>query len=217
MQCFGLQGHDASLTITFDKDESQVRMGFGMVEMGDADKDMAPLPEGLESESARQRREAKAVKADDAAVPVHLWDSRLKLPGLSHLDPTLLASNLAIIREKFLLQRWKQNLRRCFISYLVNEYGADWHDKISHNAELNQDLETGRDALRRGMLSSWWGWDAGSTLFFWRWPKEFCKEARDGTNVQISGMLPKYRQPQWMVQVDLYKDKILAKLENVRE
>jgi hypothetical protein len=42
------------------------------------------------------------------------------------------------------------------------------------------------------MRASWWGWDAGSSLFFWRWPSEFRKEARDGTPVRISGSLPMY-------------------------
>jgi hypothetical protein len=101
--------------------------------------------------------------------------------------------------------------------FLKDEYETDWYNKVKEDAELRQDLETGRDALRKGMSSSWWGWDAGSTLFLWRWPKEFRKEARDGTHVRVSGMLPKYRQPQRMVQADLYKDKILAKLENVRD
>ena len=34
--------------------------------------------------------------------------------------------------------------------------------------ELQRDLEVGRDATARAVDSSWWSWDAGSTLFFWR-------------------------------------------------
>jgi hypothetical protein len=161
----------------------------------------------FESELARRAREAKAVKADDAEVTVHLWNARIWMPGFK----------LSVIRELFLLRRWKQNLRRWFVAYLKDEYGPEWFNKMKENTDLGQDLENGQDGLRWGMSSSWWGWDAGSTLFFWRWPKEFRKEARDGTHVRISGMIPKYRQPQRMVQAYLYKDKILAKLENIQE
>ena len=36
--------------------------------------------------------------------------------------------------------------------------------------ELHKDISVGRDALTCLANASWWGWDQGSTLFFWRWP-----------------------------------------------
>jgi hypothetical protein len=68
------------------------------------------------------------------------------------------------------------------------------------------------------MRASWWGWDAGSALFFLRWLKEFLKEAHDGTPVRISGMLPiiRYRKPQQAERDPLKQTKIEEKLESVR-
>jgi hypothetical protein len=66
--------------------------------------------------------------------------------------------------------------------------------------KLGRDLRAGRDALDWAMKASWWSWDAGSALFFWRWPEAFRKEARDGTSVRVSSMLPVYRKPQQMEQ-----------------
>jgi hypothetical protein len=66
------------------------------------------------------------------------------------------------------------------------------------------------------MRASWWGWDVGSSLFFWRWLKEFRKEARDGMPVRISGMLPMYRKPQQAERDPLKQTKIEKKLESVR-
>jgi hypothetical protein len=91
----------------------------------------------------------------------------------------------------------------------------DWQDRLLEGGELGQDLQAGRDALDRGMRASWWGWDAGSALFFWRWPKEFLKEARGRTPVRISGMLPKYRKPQQAERDPLKRTKIEEKLESV--
>lgn len=51
--------------------------------------------------------------------------------------------------------------------------------------ELLKDLRVGRDTIRRAGLSSWWEWDAGSTLFFWRWPSEYKKDVQDGLKVCI--------------------------------
>jgi hypothetical protein len=57
------------------------------------------------------------------------------------------------------------------LEFLRLEYGVHWHEKIRTNEELRRDLDAGRDALERGMKASWWNWDGGSSLFFWRWPK----------------------------------------------
>ena len=47
--------------------------------------------------------------------------------------------------------------------------------------ELRKDIEVGRDAILRVSNSSWWLWDGGSTIFYWRWPAVYSKSARDGT------------------------------------
>jgi hypothetical protein len=37
-------------------------------------------------------------------------------------------------------------------------------------SEMAKDIEVGREAVGRAANSTWWNWDAGSTLYFWRWP-----------------------------------------------
>ena len=40
-------------------------------------------------------------------------------------------------------------------------------------SELKKDLVVGKDAIDRAWKSSWWEWDAGSTVLFWRWTNEY--------------------------------------------
>jgi len=42
--------------------------------------------------------------------------------------------------------------------------------------ELLTDFTVGQDALTRATNASFWEWSDGSTLFFWRWQKEYRKE-----------------------------------------
>jgi hypothetical protein len=63
-------------------------------------------------------------------------------------------------------------------------------------SEFNKDLTVGMDAIKQACKSTFWDWDGGSTLFFWRWPPPFRQEARDGTSVYITGDLPRYKQSQ---------------------
>jgi hypothetical protein len=102
MLCFGLQ-EDQAVMVTIEKDTSSNRAGFGMMRTDEVDAHALTDDIGSESESARQIREAKAVKADDAEVPVHLWNSRIIVPGLAELDSVGLASHFSTIRERFLL------------------------------------------------------------------------------------------------------------------
>jgi hypothetical protein len=79
--CFGLRD-EASVKITFAEDTKTKRAGCGMVQMS-ADEGEAKI-QGFESELAQRAREAKAVKADDAKVPVHLWNARIRTPGFTN-------------------------------------------------------------------------------------------------------------------------------------
>ena len=85
------------------------------------------------------------------------------------------------------------------------------------NSELWKDLEIGRDAVGRAANSSWWNWDAGSTLYFWRWPKWTKKSVRDGVELFIDwSNMPKYwKRQQWPDEEHAIK-KLRSKLANVR-
>lgn len=123
--------------------------------------------------------------------------------------------------------RWFR--RRLFLSFCLHmrlEYGMNWAHKLKEarkssvklNVDLLKDGETGADAIRRGVNASWWTWDSGSTLFFWRWPKEVMKDARDGSSFPWKFYpLPAYKIPQKFpsneVEKQLMIDKVLVPIE----
>ena len=89
--------------------------------------------------------------------------------------------------------------------------------KKMKDTELWKDLEVGRDAVGRAANSSWWNWDAGSTLFFWRWPKWTKRSVRDGVELFIDwSNMPKYWKRQQWPEEDHAIKKLRSKLSNVR-
>lgn len=42
------------------------------------------------------------------------------------------------------------------------------------------DADLGIDVLHKISESSWWEWEQGSSLIFWRWPKNFQQQAKTG-------------------------------------
>eukprot|EP00957_Ditylum_brightwellii_P189099 14394423-Ditylum_brightwellii.AAC.3 len=41
-------------------------------------------------------------------------------------------------------------------------------------------MRVGKEVIQCSCGASWWELDDGSALVFWRWPKKFMKESRDG-------------------------------------
>ena len=82
--------------------------------------------------------------------------------------------------------------------------------------ELLKDIKVGSDAVARAANSMLWDWLAGSTLFFWCWPKRLRKTIRDGTKVFVDkSKLPKYmKHPSWPKDEDQH-EKLKAKLRKV--
>ena len=84
--------------------------------------------------------------------------------------------------------------------------------------ELFKDCKVGRDAMRRLADSSWWGWDNGSTLFFWRWPKRHRRSIRDGTKLFVKKeKLPHYFKRQLWPGDQVHRAKMVEKIGKVRE
>ena len=139
--------------------------------------------------------DSKAVKTDDALVPVHLWDSRLiktyPTRALQHIEQSQIHWALNIFR-KHAFGRWCKSTFRSFIRYLKQQWPAHFisitnKDTIfkftSLPKELQKDLEAGLEAITYATKASFWEWNCGSRLFFWRWTPEFKLMARDGIPV----------------------------------
>ena len=167
----------------------------------------------------------KAAKDDDAGIPVELWNSYLfikHIPDVQY-DPTVHGPALEVLRNKFGFRFYIRSVTKSFFNYIKTEYGNDWMRRYFTTRlslqkgrkrkrtpivsdikcfndttfyEIQSDLEIGLDALMRVMKGSWWEWNDGSTLLFWRWPKEIRKWARDGVPVFVQGKLPRWKHKQ---------------------
>jgi len=129
--------------------------------------------------------------------------------------------------RKLLICRYRRNVLRSYLSFMRKRHDNDevkctvassgnWRGRECSVAEwvttpikrknskgklweLQRDLEVGRDAVARAADSSWVSWDAGSTLFFWRWPARCRTSVRDGTKLYVAKtQLPCYtKRQQW--------------------
>ena len=198
------------------------------------DPTVAPL-----DQAAAATAQAKAARADDAPVDEDEWNKRA---AQGYFSGGFDASEQSPHRRAFTLLRramlrwYKRNLNKSFLRYLHLTYGPDWHSLLSVSIpaatggkrkrkqptteirlqkELKRDLEIGRDALRRAGFSTFMDWAGGSTLYFWRWPKEYMKRIRDGLEVLVSGKLPSYHAPQQFPSDPIQKERMREKLAKV--
>jgi len=73
-----------------------------------------------------------------------------------------------------------------------------WRNKYQQPESLcvRACVDAGIDCLMKASLASAWEWDGGSRPFFWRWGREYWKEARDGAKVCIGANLPSCKEKQ---------------------
>ena len=110
-----------------------------------------------------------AAKADEAAADYSMWNV-----GGTGLEFDRARASL----REFGRMWWYQNLTQEANLWLSQrlEGGMDPEDVI-------KSLEVMTDCLARARRSDWFEWNDGSRLFFWRWPEESWREARDGMNI----------------------------------
>ncbi len=156
-----------------------------------------------------------AVKADNADIPIFIWDNRIWGLGLhsDHRRRTFLElyqgrCPLTAMRG-FMLARWRQRLTRSFITHMRSCHGMKW----ASCADAGKEREVGRDCLHRASLADWWEWKGGSTLFFWRWPGYARKLALSGHKPWFSSPPPQYKVPQRHEQDGAIRAKVKTKLE----
>ena len=108
-----------------------------------------------------------ATKADNAKVDVSLWDREVGIIlGLGKIT-TALTKACALLRKR-MFSWWRKNLTLECVQYLRKE---GWKKR---------DVEAARECVSRAGRSTFMEWADGSRLFFWRWPREFRDDARDG-------------------------------------
>ena len=165
-----------------------------------------------------EERNLKAVKADNAEVPVSLWNDRIVRSTATEEQNTALET----IRNKVMLRWYRRRVFKSYINYMIKTHGKGWSMKLSASrcahevdTEIHKDGRVGMDALRRILNASWWSWKAGSTLLFWRWARENRREARDGTILPWKlPPFPRYVLPQRYPNNQLEKESMIEKVRD---
>lgn len=164
----------------------------------------AGAAEGLSDKAALAD---KAVKADDAEVPIFLWDRRV-LSRYEDVQWAKGAHALAVLRGA-LLRCWKRKVEASFLAWLEQE-------KVFHDEGwLEETQKIGQSACSRAWGASWWEWDKGSALFFWRWPADYLEQARIGTRPWFVSAPPASRERQPEYDDEETRAKVLEKVGKV--
>ena len=149
--------------------------------------------------------------------------------------------------RSLLIRRYRRNILLSFLRYVKMEYGSGGLVKLRgtqfndrtimipkwtvtrmvgsskskssrKKLELAKDLEVGCDAVCRAANSSWWNWDDGSTLYFWRWPKWSRLSVRDGIKLFVDwDKMPSFWKKQQWPSDPMSSDKLIKKLSSVRD
>ena len=169
--------------------------------------------------------DVKALKHDEAEVPIFLWNDHLVETGpvrWNSIPEHKINSALTILRRAA-LGWWRRRVYKSLIRYLSSahkrafeEYSSNVNQRSSGNYEFLKDLEAGKDCLWYVGGATWWEWKAGSRLFFWRWTPEFREMARDGIPMYwIPGKLPHVKKPQSHIKDPAIKSQMRNKIEKI--
>ena len=147
-------------------------------------------------EQLEQARATTAAKADDAEIPVYLWNSRVR-DGLSYPD---VSSRDGCRKVDAALDGVRVFLLHCWKKRVAASFAAWWRGRRREASVRGQvpdmrSAEKGAAALSHVAEATWWDWDGGSAPFFWRFPEEFQEVLRDGEKPKFIGDPPAYTRP----------------------
>ena len=83
---------------------------------------------------------------------------------------------------------WKHTDKPRFRGQCLRLFNSNINDDEADN--FHRDVIAGRNALWSYMGSSFFNWDTGSTLLFWRWPRQHRILVRDGLKPYYVHHLP---------------------------
>jgi len=143
-------------------------------------------------EIKRKHDLAKAVKSDDAAVPIHIWDDAICRGEAGPTQKIALAS----LRELF-LRVYRRRLLQDAVGTLNKMYGPTWRTRARQEREPRAHREALQEIMRRAANNDWFEYPAGSRLHYFRFPSRYQRAARDGVRVffQDEGPSSMRRQP----------------------
>jgi hypothetical protein len=137
---------------------------------------------------------AKAIKADDAQVPVYLWDE-----AVCGREPTDRESKAPSTLQYFLLRVYRRRLWREIRSYMASKFGQEWlaSGHAGENRGTKLEVEAIDKILWRAAENKWFEYPLGSTSLYFRSPSRFRMQALEGVRVYYTdeGPMSKWRQP----------------------
>ena len=170
----------------------------------------------------------KATRSDDAGIQVHWWDDRIerkltkhwsKRENLKERQQQNYGRNFEAPVEKFKLKRDLRVLREfALLSWkcLLQEDFVSWYEKEGQGQEEWLEIRVvGEASVARALKASWWEWDYGSFLFFWRLPADYQDTACKGVIPMFLRPPPQCKESQPIYRNTELKAKVKAKLEKV--
>jgi hypothetical protein len=153
----------------------------------------------------------KSVKADNAEVPVYLWNDRIWPETPAHVQ------NALDTLRRWRLRLWRVDRKNDFLKWFVSHHGVSpSDDRTRFSFTAIRDLHAGKDCLRRCMGATWWEWSAGSRPHFWRWPVNYQAAIRDGIPIWFKGPVTMWRRPQSQITDPQIQTAVRQKLSQVR-
>ena len=163
-----------------------------------------------------EKRYAKAVKADDAEVPLHLWNDRVTIPGFSDKRRDAALAAIRRVAHKLFLR----TVRRDCWRHMADEHGPDWtrrprlskEGKVTH---LGRDQHAVCSIIWHAAHSDWFEYKCGSRLVYFRFPPRYRKVARDGVPAFVEREVPRVESAQRVIADPERRAKVRSKLEKV--
>jgi hypothetical protein len=124
---------------------------------------------------------AKAVRSDDADIPVHLWNDRVRAPGISKEKRDAALTGF----RKLGLRVFLRGLVKDCVAHMKETHGSGWIGKPRQHrdgglTELGRDQSAIANLLWHSTHTNWFEFNAGSRLVHLRFPVRYRRMARDG-------------------------------------
>lgn len=162
------------------------------------------IPESSVESIAEDKKFSKAVKSDDAEVPVDLWNERLFTPEVKVMcEPYCEACREAAankLREVGLMM-YRRSLRKDCIMRITTLFGEGWMsaprvNKDGSPTQLGVELTAMTNILWYASEATWFEHKSGSTLHYFRFPPIYQRLAKEGIPIffEKQGPTSKTRQ-----------------------
>ena len=149
----------------------------------------SPLERELFAKLKQEHDLAKAVKSDDAEVPVDLWDQ-----AVCRSPPSEVEKKALTVMRDFMLAQYRRRLWLDARKYLQVTHGKDW--SLSRHTKVLEDVTAIQDILWRAASNTWFEYPLGSRLIFFRFPARYRTEAKRGVKVLFTNKGPSSRRRQ---------------------